>query len=140
MHQANYTFSGIETRPLCSVENKLPIVLQQRQRLRSYYLHHQILMVMTVHKDQMTIFPVLLTPGETDADNNFIDSRPGVVCGNVSDDTGLYISSVEIRLYIDGNANGTYDVGEILYAFTYTDGDTGDYTFEDVPPGLLCYC
>jgi len=79
--------------------------------------------------------PVVLTPGETDADNNFVDGRPGVICGNVSDDTGLYISSVEIRLYIDTNNNGAYDAGDVLYATTYTDGDTGDYIFEDVTPG-----
>ncbi|HJW27960.1 MAG TPA: SdrD B-like domain-containing protein, partial [Saprospiraceae bacterium] len=79
--------------------------------------------------------PVRLTPGEVDADNNFVDGRPGNICGNVSDDTGLYISSVEIRLYIDVNNNDAYDTGDILYATTFTDGDTGDYIFEDVTPG-----
>jgi protocatechuate 3,4-dioxygenase beta subunit len=79
--------------------------------------------------------PVFMTPGEIDADNNFIDGRPSSICGNVSDDTGLYISSVEIRLYQDVNENGIYDAGDVLYATTYTDGDTGDYIFEDVAPG-----
>jgi hypothetical protein len=46
-----------------------------------------------------------MMPGEVDADNNFTDGRPGSICGNVSDDTGLPISNVEIRLYIDVNNN-----------------------------------
>ncbi len=74
-------------------------------------------------------------PGEADEDNNFIDGRPGTVCGNVSDDVGLYISSVEIRLYLDVNNNDSLDPGDILTATTYTDGDTGDYIFEDYTPG-----
>ncbi len=79
--------------------------------------------------------PVFLLPGETDADNDFVDGRPGVICGNVSDDNGLYISSVEIRIYVDVNNNGTHDAGDILYSTTYTNGDTGDFVFEDVTPG-----
>ena len=78
--------------------------------------------------------PVFMLPGEADADNDFIDGRPGMICGNVSDDTGLYISNVEIRLYRDVNNNGIQDAGDILVATTFTDGDTGDYIFEDIMP------
>jgi hypothetical protein len=73
--------------------------------------------------------PVFLTAQETDADNDFIDSRPGVICGNVSDDTGLPISSVEIRLYLDVNNNDSLDAADVLVSTTFTDGDTGDYCF-----------
>jgi hypothetical protein len=78
--------------------------------------------------------PVFLTAQEVDADNDFIDSRPGSICGNVSDDTGLPISSVELNLYIDVNNNDIYDAGDIYVATVYTDGDTGDYCFEDITP------
>jgi hypothetical protein len=57
-----------------------------------------------------------------------------MICGTVSDDTGLPISSVEIRLYLDVNNNDTLDVADTLIATTYTDGDTGNYCFEDVTP------
>ncbi|MEO6132807.1 MAG: SdrD B-like domain-containing protein, partial [Saprospiraceae bacterium] len=79
--------------------------------------------------------PVRLLPGETDADNDFVDGRPGTICGNVKDDTGLPISGVQIKLYLDVNNNDTYDVGDVLIATAYTDGDTGNYCFEDVTPG-----
>jgi protocatechuate 3,4-dioxygenase beta subunit len=79
--------------------------------------------------------PVFLMPAEEDEDNNFIDGRPGSICGNVSDDTGLYISSVQIRLYLDVNNNGIQDGGDVLVYTVYSDGDTGDYIFEDVTPG-----
>ena len=74
-------------------------------------------------------------PAEADADNIFVNGRPGTICGNVSDDTGLYISSVQIRLFLDVNNNDAWDIGDILIATTYSDGDTGDYVFEDVTPG-----
>mgnify|MGYP003379533791 CR=1 FL=1 len=32
--------------------------------------------------------PVFLMPAEADADNIFVNGRPGTICGNVSDDTG----------------------------------------------------
>ena len=70
-----------------------------------------------------------------DADNDFIDGRPGMICGNVSDDTGLYISNVIIQLYLDVNNNGVQDAGDLLVATTISDGDSGDYIFEDVTPG-----
>ncbi len=79
--------------------------------------------------------PVQLLPAESDTDNDFKDGRPGMICGTVSDDTGLPISSVEIRLYLDVNNNDSLDVVDTLIATTYTDGDTGNYCFEDVTPG-----
>lgn len=71
--------------------------------------------------------PVFLMPAEADADNIFVNGRPGTICGNVSDDTGLYISSVQIRLFLDVNNNDAWDAGDSLIATTYSDGDTGDY-------------
>jgi protocatechuate 3,4-dioxygenase beta subunit len=79
--------------------------------------------------------PVTLLPAEADADNNFIDGRPGTICGSVHDDTGLPISGVQIRLYLDVNNNDSLDAADILVLTTLTDGDTGNYCFEDVTPG-----
>jgi protocatechuate 3,4-dioxygenase beta subunit len=79
--------------------------------------------------------PVILIPGETDGGNIFTDGRPGTVCGSVHDNLGQPISSVVIRLYHDLNNNDIYDGGDILVATTSTDGDTGNYCFEDVTPG-----
>ncbi len=79
--------------------------------------------------------PVLLTPGETDADNNFVDGRPGTICGSVHDNLGQPISSVQIKLYLDVNNNDAFDAGDVLVALMYTDGDTGGYCFEDQTPG-----
>jgi hypothetical protein len=79
--------------------------------------------------------PVILTPGESDDDNNFVDGRPGSICGNVSEDTGSPISSVELQLYIDVNNNDSLDVADVYVISVYTDGDTGNYCFEDVTPG-----
>jgi hypothetical protein len=31
--------------------------------------------------------PVHMVPAELDADNDFVDGRPGSICGNVSDET-----------------------------------------------------
>jgi len=79
--------------------------------------------------------PVILKPGETDADNNFVDGRPGLICGTVLDDTGQPISSVELRLYQDVNNNDTLDAADIQLAIQLSDGDSGNYCFEDVTPG-----
>ena len=78
--------------------------------------------------------PVILLPGETDSDNNFENGRPGLICGNVSDNLGQPISSVIIMLYHDLNDNDALDAGDTLVATTLTDGDTGDYCFEDITP------
>jgi protocatechuate 3,4-dioxygenase beta subunit len=48
---------------------------------------------------------------------------------------GLPIANVEVRLYRDINNNDTYDLGEPLLGTQFTDGDTGNYCFEDVPAG-----
>ena len=74
-------------------------------------------------------------PGETDADNIFRNARPGTICGNVGDSTGLPISSVELELYLDVNNNDMVDAGDVLVATAFSDGDTGNYCFEDITPG-----
>ncbi len=79
--------------------------------------------------------PVIVLPGEADNDNNFVEGRPGLICGSVNDTIGQPISSVEVRLYHDLNNNNEYDAGDALVATTFTDGDTGNYCFEDVTPG-----
>ena len=40
-----------------------------------------------------------------------------------------------MQLYRDINNNDSLDIADVLTATTYTDGDTGDYCFEDVTPG-----
>jgi len=79
--------------------------------------------------------PVILTPGESDSDNNFINGRPGMICGNVHDNLGQPISSVLLSLYRDVNNNDMYDAGDILIGTVFSDGDTGNYCFEDITPG-----
>ncbi|MEO5905356.1 MAG: SdrD B-like domain-containing protein [Saprospiraceae bacterium] len=79
--------------------------------------------------------PVKLLPGEADEDNDFVDGRPGSICGNVSDDLGVPLANIEIRLYLDVNNNDIVDAGDILVTTTFTDGDSGNYCFEDVTPG-----
>ena len=78
--------------------------------------------------------PVLLLPAEEDADNDFVNGRPGTICGYVRDDTGLPLAGVELNLYLDVNNNDSLDVADIEVATTYTDGDSGAYCFEDLPP------
>ena len=79
--------------------------------------------------------PVILAPGESDEDNDFVDGRPGMICGWVKDDFNQPLSGVEIRLYLDVNNNDSLDVADVLTATTFTDGDTGDYCFEGITPG-----
>lgn len=79
--------------------------------------------------------PVVLLPGEVDADNDFVEIPfPGLICGNVSDDFGNPISNVQLDLYADTNGDGVQD-GSPLYTVT-SDGETGNYCFEDVPYGV----
>ena len=80
--------------------------------------------------------PVILFPGESDSDNNFIEAQNGSISGNVSDVNGIPLSNIEITLY----AADTLPSGEVIptgdaIAITFTDGDTGDYSFENIPPG-----
>jgi len=79
--------------------------------------------------------PVRLLPGEADNDNNFIDGRPGIICGIVLDDIGQPISNVEMILYLDVNNNDSLDAADTPVATVFTDGDSGIYCFEDVTPG-----
>jgi hypothetical protein len=72
--------------------------------------------------------PVRLLPGEADADNNFMDGRPGSICGSVKEDTNLPISNVTIRLYSDINNNDSLDVGDILLTTVLT-ASNGNYCF-----------
>ena len=77
--------------------------------------------------------PVLLSPGESDLDNNFMNSRSGSICGTVKDDLNAPISNVSVHLYADSDSNGVAD-GPVL-ATVMTDGDSGNYCFEDIIPG-----
>ena len=43
--------------------------------------------------------PVDLMPGEIDSSNNFANGRPGHICGEVNDDTGISLGNVEIQLF-----------------------------------------
>ncbi|HJW31530.1 MAG TPA: hypothetical protein VJ508_20010, partial [Saprospiraceae bacterium] len=79
--------------------------------------------------------PVLITPAETDSDNDFVDGRPGTICGSVRNDLGAPLSNVVVQLYLDLNGNGNMDSGEPMIASVMSDGDTGNYCFEDVTPG-----
>ena len=75
-------------------------------------------MVMILHRDLMIIFLSGVLPAEADEDNNFVDGRPGAICGSVYDDTGQPLSNVEIRLYLDVNNNDSFDAGDALVATT----------------------
>src|SRR5688500_1643645 len=80
--------------------------------------------------------PVTITPGESDTDNNFKDGRPGIICGSVVNDLGAPLSNVRVELYEDENGNGQMDPEDNMLAFLYSDGDTGNYCFEDIVPGV----
>ena len=54
--------------------------------------------------------------------------------GSVKDDTGLPISNVVIKLYVDTNNDGIEDGAAI--DSTLSDGDSGNYCFSDVVPGV----
>src|SRR5690606_23088421 len=76
------------------------------------------------------LIPVVLAPGETDADNDFVEfAQLGLICGNVSDDVGNPVANVTLELYTDPNGDGNADDG-VLVAMTTSDGETGDYCFE----------
>ncbi|MDX1407651.1 MAG: hypothetical protein R3330_05940, partial [Saprospiraceae bacterium] len=77
--------------------------------------------------------PVVVVPGEDDEDNDFVNGRPGIICGNVSDDTGAPIGSVIIDLYADTDGDGNADGAPI--ATTISDSDSGNFCFEDITPG-----
>ena len=57
------------------------------------------------------------------------------MCIRDSDNTMQPISSVEMKLYRDINNNDSLDVSDTLMVIVFTDGDTGDYCFEDITPG-----
>ena len=61
----------------------------------------------------------------------------GNICGNVHEIIGQPLSNVESKLYIDVNDNDMFDAGDILVETTYTDGDSGNYCFEDIPAGNM---
>jgi len=78
--------------------------------------------------------PVFVAPGETDADNDFVEVPfPSLICGNVSDELGFPLANVTVELFADTNNDGEPD-GPV-FATTTTDGETGDYCFEDIPYG-----
>jgi len=80
--------------------------------------------------------PVLLLPGETDADNDFVEfAQLGLICGNVSDDTGNPVPNVTLQLFTDPNGDGD-PVDGVIVATTTCDSETGDYCFEDVDHGV----
>ena len=73
--------------------------------------------------------PIIILPGESDHDNNFMDGRPGNISGSVKDDLDNPISNVKIWLYIDVNSDGIPDGPPI--DSQYTDADQGTFSFED---------
>ena len=76
--------------------------------------------------------PVRLLPGEIDADNIFVNGRPGSICGQVRTDDGNPIANVLIYLHLDTNGDGNADGAPIDSVLT--DGDSGDYCFLDIEP------
>ena len=80
--------------------------------------------------------PVELMPAEIDSSNNFRNGRPGNICGEVKEDTGMPLGNVEIRLYTaDTLPGGRVVASGFMVAITYSDGDTGDYQFDSITPG-----
>ena len=77
--------------------------------------------------------PVILAPGEDDEDNNFVNGRPGTICGTVADTSGAPIASVWIFLYADTDTNGIADGAKLDSVLS--DGDSGSYCFDDIQPG-----
>ncbi|MFZ1677594.1 MAG: hypothetical protein WAT91_09985, partial [Saprospiraceae bacterium] len=58
----------------------------------------------------------------------------GTICGSVSEDTGLPLPGVEIRLEADINANQIFDAGDTLVAVLFSDVNTGQYCFQNIRP------
>ena len=56
--------------------------------------------------------PVVMLPGETDADNNFEEGRPGVICGYVTDTLDQPMSNVIIQLYHDLDNDDAFSAGD----------------------------
>jgi len=86
------------------------------------------------------VIPVVLTAGENDNDNNFVEEQPANIRGNVTADTDFDnvgdtpISGVVLSLVSDTNGNGVADAGEPVVATTTTDA-SGNYAFLNVTPG-----
>ena len=77
--------------------------------------------------------PVVVTEGETDNGNNFVESpQPGAITGNVSDTNGDAITGVTLRL-LDSSGSSVNDSNGT--AITATTDSNGDYTFSNVSPG-----
>ncbi|KAI2514176.1 protein of unknown function DUF11 [Fragilaria crotonensis] len=68
---------------------------------------------------------VTLKAGETDAENNFVDSNKGSISGNVTSADGDLLSNVLITL-LDGSSS--------VVSTTLTDSN-GKYLFAKIPPG-----
>ena len=65
--------------------------------------------------------PVVINPAEVDDDNNFVDGRPGEICGSVDNDLGTPMANMEVRLYEDENGNGLMDPEDDMLAIEFTD-------------------
>src|SRR5690606_36241496 len=79
--------------------------------------------------------PVVLAPGETDADNDFVEyAYPGLICGTVTDNMGNPLANITLQLWTDPNGDGNPADG-MIHMTTTTDGETGMYCFEDVVHG-----
>ena len=79
--------------------------------------------------------PVYVAPGESDEDNDFVEVPfPSLICGSVRDELGNPLANVVLTLFADTNGDGAPD-GPALDT-TVTDGETGDYCFEDIPYGV----
>ena len=84
---------------------------------------------------------VTVKNGEASENNDFLDYQAASLSGQVREDSNgdgdtttagdTGIAGVEIILWKDSNGDGTADV---VYANTTTNG-SGDYSFNDIPPG-----
>ncbi len=86
----------------------------------------------------------IVSTGETDVQNDFIEEAVGSWSGNVSEDTDnngtadVAISGVTITLYEDTNGDGVLSAAEISAqpgAPTDTTDGSGDYSFTNLAPG-----
>jgi SdrD B-like domain len=66
----------------------------------------------------------VITP-ETDVSNNFFNCNKGVISGDLTDDDGMPLQGVTIKLLDDK---------DVVIATTMTNAN-GDYLFMDIPPG-----
>jgi protocatechuate 3,4-dioxygenase beta subunit len=88
--------------------------------------------------------PITLNPAERDSDNTFIDERPGLISGNVSEDPDgvigsaplLMLENVSLKLlHADGSPIDSDPLTTGVQAIVTSTDLSGNYVFNSVSPG-----